>query len=86
MAEVYVDTSAMADWKTNMSKINSDCIDSLNDISDSMSEFRSAFQGAYADQFDDSFVDFIRKIKSSHESMKDLENFINIIVETMEKQ
>ena len=86
MANVYVDTEAMASWKQEMEKINKDCIDNLDSIIKSMDSLNSSFQGDYAEKYEQSFGQDAKKVRSSHESMRDIENFLDTIVNVMNNQ
>lgn len=86
MAEVYVDTEAMASWKTEMEKINKDCIENIENIVKSMNGLNAVFQGDYADKFEQVFGQYSNKVKNSHESMRDIEKFLDTIVEVMKNQ
>lgn len=86
MAEVYVDTEAMSSWKTDMEKINKDCIENIENIVKSMNGLNAVFQGDYADKFEQVFGQYSNKVKNSHESMRDIEKFLDTIVEVMKNQ
>lgn len=86
MADVYVETEAMASWKTEMEKINKDCIENIENIVTSMNSLNSSFQGDYADKFEQAFGQYSNKVKNSHVSMRDIENFLDTIVEVMKNQ
>lgn len=86
MAKVYVETEAMASWKTEMEKINKDCIDNIDKIVQSMNSLNASFQGDFADKYEEAFGNYSKKVKSSHESMRDIEKFLDTIVEVMMKQ
>jgi uncharacterized protein YukE len=51
-----------------------------------MRELNSSFQGDYAEKFETTFDSFSKKVKSSHEDLVDIENFLNKIVEVMSNQ
>ena len=84
--QVYVETEAMASWKTEMEKINKNCIDNIDSIVSSMNSLSSSFQGAFADKYDISFENYTKKVKAGHESMRDIESFLDTIVEVMKNQ
>ncbi len=86
MAQVYVDSSAMEDWKSQMEKINTDCIAAIEEIESSIKSLNSIFQGSYADSYTESFSSFTNKVKESHQAMSDFSGFLNTIVNVMNGQ
>lgn len=86
MASAYIKTEAMASWKTEMDKINKDCVDNIDNIIKSMNTLNTSFQGEYADKYEQVFGQYSNKVKSSHESMRNLETFLDKIVEVMNNQ
>ena len=86
MSKVYVDPAAMSDWKTQMDKINQDCISSIEEINTAISKLNDSFQGDYATKYEESFGEFTNKVKSSHESLRNVETFLDTIVTVMENQ
>ncbi len=86
MGKAYVETEAMASWKTEMEKINKDCIENIDNIVKSMNNLNASFQGDYADKYEQAFGQYSNKVKNSHESMRDIENFLDTIVEVMKNQ
>lgn len=86
MAEVYVDTSALSDWKAQMETINRDCVTSIEEIENSVKSLNSSFQGSYAESYEESFSSFTNVVKQSHEAMSDFNGFLDSIVNVMNKQ
>lgn len=86
MAQVYVDPTVMSEWKTNMEKINKDCISSIDEINTAIAKLNDSFQGDYASEYEESFGQFTKKVKSSHESLRNVESFLDTIVSVMENQ
>ncbi len=86
MSNVYVNTEAMASWKVEMDKINKACVDNIDIIVNSMNELNSSFQGEYADKYEEAFGQYSKKVKNSHESMRDIENFLDTVVNVMQSQ
>lgn len=86
MAQVYVDSTAMEDWKSQMEKINNDCVASIEEIEAAIKSLTSSFQGSYADSYTDSFSSFTNKVKESHQAMSDFSGFLNTIVNIMNGQ
>lgn len=86
MSKVYVDPSAMGEWKTQMEKINKDCISSIEEINTAITKLNDSFQGDYATKYEESFGEFTKKVKSTHESLRNVESFLDTIVNVMENQ
>lgn len=86
MAQVYVDPTAMIEWKTQMETINKDCISSIEEIDSAITKLNDSFQGDYADKYEESFGAFTKKVKSTHESLRNVESFLDTIVTVMENQ
>ena len=86
MAKVYVDPAAMSEWKTQMDKINKNCISSIEEIDSAIAKLNDSFQGDYATQYEESFGEFTKKVKSTHESLRNVESFLDTIVNVMQNQ
>ena len=86
MSKVYVDPSAMGEWKTQMEKINKDCISSIEEINTAITKLNDSFQGDYATKYEESFGEFTKNVKSTHESLRNVESFLDTIVTVMENQ
>lgn len=86
MAKVYVDPAVIGEWKIQMEKINKDCISSIEEINTAIAKLNDSFQGDYATKFEESFGEFTKKVKSSHESLRNIESFLDTVVTVMENQ
>ncbi len=86
MAQVYVDPTVMSEWKTQMDKINKDCISSIEEINTAITKLNDSLQGDYADKYEESFGSFTKKVKSTHESLRNVETFLDTVVSVMESQ
>ena len=60
MAKVYVDPTVMLEWKTQMDKINKDCISSIDEINSAITKLNDSFQGDYATEYEESFGEFAK--------------------------
>lgn len=83
MSKAYVEDTAMADWKTRIDTINKDCISEIESIEKSMNSLPDVFKGDYAEIYGQSFEEYTKSVKSSHESLQSFENFLDKIVEVM---
>lgn len=86
MGQVYVEDTAMADWKTRMQTINANCISSIEKIDTNINNLNSSFQGSYASMYEESFGGFTTSVKASHESLKDFSEFLDTVVNVMKNQ
>lgn len=86
MAQVYIDPTVMLEWKTQMETINKDCISSIEDINTAITNLNDFFQGDYATKYEESFGVFAKKVKATHESLRNVETFLDTIVTVMENQ
>ena len=86
MAKVYLEPSALAEWKTNMDSINKDCIAAIENIDTAIKNLNNSFQGDYSTKYQESFGEFTKKVKSSHESLRNVESFLDKIVTVIENQ
>lgn len=86
MSKVYVDTDAMSQWKIQMESINKNCIDQIDKIDSAMNSLSSSFQGDYAEKFENSFGQYTKSVRNSHESLRSVEKFLDTIVEVMNNQ
>jgi uncharacterized protein YukE len=86
MSKVYVDPIALSDWKTQMDVINKDCISTIEEITTAISRLNDSFQGDYATKYDEAFALFTKQVKESHESLRNVETFLDTVVTVMESQ
>ena len=83
---VYVDFSALSDWRSQMDKINSSALDTLDSFITTMGDLKDSWCGNSADSFLTSSEGLINKAKSYHNEMKNTENFLITVINTMDKQ
>lgn len=86
MSQVYADDTVMAEWKLNMDSINENCISDLESIESTIQKLDESLRGDYAEQYESSISNFIKSAKTSHESLRDVENFLDQIVDVMKNQ
>ncbi len=83
---VYVDFSALNEWRVQMDKINASALDTLDSFMSSVEELKSSWCGNSADSFLNSSKNMLNKAKSYHTEMKSIENFLTKVINTMDKQ
>ena len=86
MAQVYVDPTVMLEWKSQMDTINKDCINSIDEITSAIAKLNDSFQGDYSSKYEESFGAFTNKVKATHESLRNVETFLDTVVSVMENQ
>lgn len=86
MAQVYVKDSVMTEWKLKMDTINQNCITDIEGIESAIQKLNDFLRGDYAEQYESSIKSFLGKVKTSHEDLKNVENFLDEIVEVMQNQ
>ena len=82
-SKAYIEEAALINWKSKMASINNDSIKILNDYQNKVNELNNYMKGNVAEGFINDETSTIKEILSKHENMKDLEKFINIVVEKM---
>ena len=83
---VYVDFSALSDWKTQMEKINGSAVDTLDSFVTAVEDLKSSWCGNSAESFFNASSGLINKAKGYHNEMKNTENFLINVINTMDKQ
>lgn len=86
MAQVYADATVMAEWKTNMDTINQNCIIDIEGIESAIQKLNESLRGDYSEQYEASINNFLKNAKASHEDLRNVENFLDEIVEVMNNQ
>lgn len=83
---VYVDTSALTKWNTDLSSINDLAKTDLESFKKNVESLKDSWAGSSATSFLNSNEEFLQKAFSYHESMTDINSFLITVVETMEKE
>ena len=86
MAQAYVDDSVMTEWKNNMESINANCIEAIEGMETCLNNLNDSFRGDYASEYGESYENFIKNVKNSHEELRDVEAFLDSIVNVMHNQ
>ena len=81
-SKIYVDTSALQDWKIKMSNINNASIEIIKEINEKMKDIDQCIAGNIAEGIKHDIYRLTKNCLSSHENMKDLEQILSKIVET----
>lgn len=83
---IYVDFSALNEWRVQMDKINGAALDTLDSFMSTVKDLKSSWCGNSADSFLRSSESLLNKAKSYHTEMKSVENFLTNVINTMDKQ
>ena len=83
---VYVDFIALNEWKSQMDKINVSALDTLDSFMSSVEDLKGSWCGNSADSFLNSSKMMLNKAKSYHTEMRNVENFLTTVINTMDNQ
>jgi uncharacterized protein YukE len=86
MAQAYVDASVMGEWKTSMDSINVNCLEAIEGIENCLNNLNDSFRGDFASEYSESYSNFLKTVKSSHENLKNVESFLDTVVDVMNNQ
>jgi uncharacterized protein YukE len=83
---VYVDFATLNEWKSQMDKINASALDTLDSFMSSVEDLKSSWCGNSADSFLNSSKMMLNKAKNYHTEMRNIENFLTTVINTMDNQ
>ncbi len=83
---VYVDFSALNDWRNQMDRINSSALDTLANFENTLEELKNSWCGNSATGFMNSSKGLMNKAKGYHNEMKNVEQFLLNVIKTMDNQ
>lgn len=83
---VYVDFAALNSWKSQMDQINGSAMDTLDSFISTVKDLKNSWCGNSAESFLNSSNNLINKAKSYHTEMRNVENFLTNVIETMDRQ
>ena len=87
MATAYVDdTATLESWRAEISAINVEAVDVLNRIKAHLGELPDGLKGDSADYFSAAFESGISNAIVYHESMKNLESFMDTYALVLESE
>lgn len=84
-ASVYVDTSALEVWSSQMASINSQAVDVLNLFRSTVESLNDSWAGNSATGFLNSTGTLMNDAINSHNEMANVEKFLITVVETVDK-
>ena len=83
---VWVETEALLAWKSQMSKLNDDAVETINSIAIDLQSLSDSWKGESATGFETTMDATLKRIINCHNQMGNVENAISTIVTTMENQ
>ncbi len=83
---VYVETSALEGWGIKMSSINSNAVTGLNSFISTVGDLENSWVGNSATAFLTNTDKLVNDSLKQHDEMKNIEKFLNVVVETMKNQ
>lgn len=84
-ASVYVDTSALEGWSSQMANINSQAVDILNSFRSSVESIGDLWVGDSATGFLNANENLMNNAVKYHNEMANVEKFLITVVNTVDK-
>ena len=84
-ASVYVDTSALEGWSSQMANINSQAVDILNSFRSSVESIGDSWIGDSATGFLNANENLMNNAVKYHNEMANVEKFLITVVNTVDK-
>lgn len=84
-ASVYVDTSALEGWSSQMANINSQAVDILNSFRTSVESIGDSWVGDSATGFLNANENLMNNAVKYHNEMANVEKFLITVVNTVDK-
>lgn len=84
-ASVYVDTSALEGWSSQMANINSQAVDILNSFRSSVESIGDSWVGDSATGFLNANENLMNNAVKYHNEMANVEKFLITVVNTVDK-
>lgn len=84
-ASVYVDTSALEGWSSQMANINSQAVDILNTFRSSVESIGDSWVGDSATGFLNANENLMNNAVKYHNEMANVEKFLITVVNTVDK-
>lgn len=83
---VYVDTSTLKIWETEINKINDEALKNLSLYLNTVNKLQDYMAGNVASGFIKDTTNLINKVEKKHKNMNDVEKFLDEVVNTMNEQ
>lgn len=85
-SSAYINSEALLSWKTHMDSINADCINQLNSFKNDAQKLSGVWDGNASDAYIKRVDEYMNVAKIMHESMKDIERFLENVVNVSKNQ
>ncbi|MDD6757377.1 MAG: hypothetical protein PUE33_04875 [bacterium] len=82
----YIEIGTLQEWKTRLSKTNSEALETLNSYLETAKELENYMLGNVATGFINETTSIINNSKNYHNKMQDVENFLIEVIDTMNNQ
>lgn len=83
---VYVDTSTLKIWETEINKINDEALKNLSLYLNTINKLQDYMAGNVISGFIKDTTNLINKLEKKHKNMDDVEKFLDEVVNTMNEQ
>lgn len=83
---VYVDTSTLKIWGTEINKINDEALKNLSLYLNTINKLQDYMAGNVISGFIKDTTNLINKVEKKHKNMNDVEKFLDEVVNTMNEQ
>lgn len=83
---VYVDTSTLKIWETEINKINDEALKNLSLYLNTVNKLQDYMAGNVIFGFIKDTTNLINKVEKKHKNMNDVEKFLDEVVNTMNEQ
>lgn len=85
-SSAYINSEALLSWKSSMDSINTDCIEHLNSFKNDAQKLSDAWDGTSSDAYVKRVDDCMSVATVMHESMKNIDSFLETVVNVSQSQ
>ena len=85
-SSAYINSESLLSWKSGMDSINADCIDHLTSFKNDAQKLSGAWDGTSSAAYVKKVNDCMNVAAAMHESMKDIDSFLENVVIVSQNQ
>lgn len=85
-SSAYINSETLLSWKSRMDSINADCINQLNSFKNDAQKLSGAWDGTSSDAYVKRVNDCMSVATVMHESMKNIDAFLENVVNVSQNQ
>lgn len=85
-SSAYINSEALMSWKSSMESINSNCLDNLDSFKSDATKLTGSWTGESASSFERQVNACMQVAANMHESMKNIDSFLETVVITSQNQ